>query len=384
MVQGVPRLADDLHALAQLFSTPRPPRRVIRSTSVIVALYGFGDASGEGFGSTLLTPHGLCYRYGLWGRDLSHQSSNFRELHNLVDIVDVEITDAFPTLTNLVSTVEDLIQEEEAPGAELFLFTDNSVAEGAFYRGTSSNPRLFDLILRLRCLEMHHSLRLHIIHVSGQRMIRQGTDGLSRGDLDMGVMSGTAMLDFVPLHLGALDRAPLLLEWLHSWCPGYSIRPISPQEWPTIGHGITNFYVNQDGFYLPESHVGDGLILLWTPLPTAAEYALEELGLSRHKRPHIRHLFVCPRLYTHTWRKRLYKLADYVHYLPPGRRPGAWPLQCYEPLIIGVFLPFLPTHPWTQRLSAPLTHLDGLLRDCWRNSCGNDTPLLSQLWSLPH
>jgi hypothetical protein len=66
----------------------------------------------------------------------------------------------------------------------LLLFTDNSVAEGAFFRGTSSNPKLFSLILRLRALEMHHSLRIHVVHISGKRMIMQGTVGLSRGDLD--------------------------------------------------------------------------------------------------------------------------------------------------------------------------------------------------------
>jgi hypothetical protein len=58
-VQGVPRLKGDLQALAQLFSTLHPPRRVIRSSMVLMALYGFGDASGEGFGSTLSTPSGI-------------------------------------------------------------------------------------------------------------------------------------------------------------------------------------------------------------------------------------------------------------------------------------------------------------------------------------
>jgi hypothetical protein len=55
-VTGVPRLAGDLRALAQLFSPPHPPLRVVWSTSIIIALYGFGDASGEGFGGNLLTP----------------------------------------------------------------------------------------------------------------------------------------------------------------------------------------------------------------------------------------------------------------------------------------------------------------------------------------
>jgi hypothetical protein len=139
-------------------------------------------------------------------------------MHNLVDLVNLELRDDFMTLSRLVQSVDDIMMEESAPSTELFLFTDNSVAEGAFFRGTSANPKLFSLILRLQKLEMHQSLRLHVIHVSGQRMITQGTDGLSRGDLDMGVMEGTAMLSFIPLHLGALDRSP----GVQSWCSDYT------------------------------------------------------------------------------------------------------------------------------------------------------------------
>jgi hypothetical protein len=156
-VVGVPCLAGDLQALAQLFSTPHPPRRIIRALTVIMALYGFGDASGEGFGGTLLTPSGIRYQYGLWGRDVSHASSNYYELRNLVDLVDLEMQDEFRVLSHLDQSVTELLLNETAHSAELFLFTDNSVAEGAFFRGTSSNPRLFDLILCLHHLEMHFS-----------------------------------------------------------------------------------------------------------------------------------------------------------------------------------------------------------------------------------
>jgi hypothetical protein len=102
-------------------------------------------------------------------------------MHNLVDMIDmVEFNDTFPILANLVLAADELVRLGDAPSAELFLFTDNSVAKGAFYRGTSSNPKLFDLILRLHQLEMHYLLPLHVVHVAGQRMITQGTDSLSR------------------------------------------------------------------------------------------------------------------------------------------------------------------------------------------------------------
>ncbi len=49
------------------------------------------------------------------------------------------------------------------------------------------------LILRLRVLEMKTGMILHLVHVSGKRMITQGTDGLSRGDHSSGVMKGLDM-----------------------------------------------------------------------------------------------------------------------------------------------------------------------------------------------
>jgi hypothetical protein len=74
------------------------------------------------------------------------------------------------------------------------MFTDKMVSENAFYRGTSSSPFLFELVLRLRLLEMHGGWKLHVIHIAGKRMIQKGTDGFSRGDMMFSVMGGVYML----------------------------------------------------------------------------------------------------------------------------------------------------------------------------------------------
>ena len=42
--------------------------------------------------------------------------------------------------------------------------------------------------------------QIHLVHVAGMRMIVQGSDGLSRGNISKGVMKGTAMDDFIPLN----------------------------------------------------------------------------------------------------------------------------------------------------------------------------------------
>jgi len=164
-VTAVPRLRDDLRALREFFAAREPPSRYIQGSRVVSLIYGFGDASGAGFGSSFQTADGVHYRYSIWGDDLAHYFSNYREAFNLLE-----------GLEHQVASMNFL----------LFLFTDNAVAEGAFYKGSSPSRQLFELVLKLKCLELHHGLRLHLIHVSGTRMQAQGTDGLSRGDLTMG------------------------------------------------------------------------------------------------------------------------------------------------------------------------------------------------------
>jgi len=149
-----------------------------------------------------------------------------------------------------------------------------------------------------------------------------------------------------------------------------------------VGHGITGFYANTDGVYLPECTLSSQVVLIWAPAPAAAETALEELSISRHKRPHLSHIVLCPRLFTHAWRKRLYKLADYVFFLPAGRREDAWPSSAFEPLIVGVILPYLPSPPRCLRQSPALLQLDADLRACWASAGSDDTTLLSTLWHL--
>jgi hypothetical protein len=89
-IKPVPRLYLDLVALSFFFSGDKPLEVSVRSKNVKVLLYGFGDASGRGFGSTVLTPHGVRYRTGTWGPDDEGESSNWKEFGNVVETVDCE------------------------------------------------------------------------------------------------------------------------------------------------------------------------------------------------------------------------------------------------------------------------------------------------------
>ena len=63
-------------------------------------------------------------------------------------------------------------------------------------------------------MENEAQCKIHFVHVAGTRMITQGADGLSRGNLTKGVMGGWNMGDFVPLHRGALERSNQLEGWI--------------------------------------------------------------------------------------------------------------------------------------------------------------------------
>ncbi|KAL7571472.1 hypothetical protein ACA910_019224 [Epithemia clementina (nom. ined.)] len=189
-VKPVSRFAEDVAALKSLTSGEKPPRVLARPKESAVAAMMFGDASGADFGTSLWIQEAadIHAEHGIWTCTYSKRSSNFCELYNLV------------------ARVESMVNEEEIPrGTELFIFTDNSTAESAFYCGTSKSKLLFELVLRLRKMEMHGVLFIHVIWVTGTQMIKQGTDGLSRGDLMNGVLSGQDMLTFVPLNRGVED-----------------------------------------------------------------------------------------------------------------------------------------------------------------------------------
>ena len=52
-VKGVPRLKGDLEALSVLTDSGKPPEQLVRASRHAQVIYGFGDASGNGFGSAI-------------------------------------------------------------------------------------------------------------------------------------------------------------------------------------------------------------------------------------------------------------------------------------------------------------------------------------------
>ena len=146
----------------------------------------------------MVRPDGLYGRFGIWGKDAKDQSLNYHKLCNLVE------------------TVEEEAKEGYIKGRELWLFTDNAMAEECFFHGGSSSKLLHKLVLRLRKTELEYDFTLHVVHMSGTRMIAQGTDSLSRGIFLEGVVRGEDMLAFMDLSRTAVDRYPGMLKFIKS------------------------------------------------------------------------------------------------------------------------------------------------------------------------
>ena len=115
-----------------------PPNRLVRGSKFVVVKYGVGDDSVTSFESSWMTnKEGIKYIHGTWGRDENKgRSSNYRELLNLVE------------------SMEEIEENDEMEGAEIFLFTGNTVAEATAHKGSSSSKLLFDLVIRLKNIEI--------------------------------------------------------------------------------------------------------------------------------------------------------------------------------------------------------------------------------------
>jgi hypothetical protein len=243
------------------------------------------------------------------------------------------------------NSVEQLVRNGKLkPGTELFLFTDNFVTECIWHKGTAKSKLLHGLVQRLRKLEMTGMLIIHMVWVAGTRMIRQGTDGLSREDLCTGVMAGKDFLDYVPIDKGALDQSPELEEWIRETLK-------RKKSWNVL---------TKEGWF--EEGFEDGNHI-WAPPPVIADAVLDNMCESVLVRPWNSHIFVCPALMTSKWRKQLRKVADFVVTIPVGS--SLWDESLHEPLVLALICPLLNHSPWQVRNTRGLAELTVALPRMW-------------------
>ena len=226
---------------------------------------------------------------------------------------------------------------------------------------------------------MNQGCKITLVHVSGERMKWQGSDGLSRGNLLEGVMKGEEMLSYVSLGKTALEMSSSLERWIRSWGSNLGkdkteMELLTADDWFIRGHDIKGG-VLKNGLYYPSYTSG---IYLWSPAPSVAEIACEEIRKARAKRSNSTHIFVCPRLLTPYWRSHLHRSADVIFEIPAGGE--YWPSHMYEPLILAIYFPLLPHRPWQLRQSPAILELVDRMQRMWRLGDYTQGPILRKLW----
>lgn len=108
---------------------------------------------------------------------------------------------------------------------------------------------------------MRTDIIIHVIHVSGLRMIAQGTDGLSRGDKSTGSMLGSPVRLFAPLHLNALERSENMKQWTIDMASALDAHMMTPEDWFDGTRTRRKAYI-------------------WTPAPAAADVVVDQLAFA--------------------------------------------------------------------------------------------------------
>ena len=338
-VLPAPRLFDDLEVLQSIFKEELPAKMPIRHSKTAEVYYGFYDASGRGLGSTLQSSDEskLRLRVGVWSASASQErSSNWKELSNLVE------------------GLEEEAKRGKLTNALLFFFTDNSTAETAIAKGNSPSRHLFELVLRIKALQMKYGFELHVIHVAGTRMIEQGTDGLSRGAVKVQGLNKKTLKEYAPLNLNALERCDVLLSWVKSWIGSHFL--LSPKHWFVEAHDLR---------FTPARNIyTESATYLWIPPPCITDVALEQLRYARLKRQLSTHVMVVPKLFFGLWRRQLFKCMDMILFLPPGFH--CWPSNMHEPLILAFAFPFSRFEPWCIKNTPKVCALARKMQALWK------------------
>jgi hypothetical protein len=128
-VEWVPRLKDDVESLMRFMHMKTLPKPVARPPRKATVVYSFGDASGSGFRSSLAIGDSIHYQSGQWRPKINQESSNFRELSNIFN--SLEIAHSQGVLEN----------------TEVFMFMDNNTAKAAIFKEVSKSRKVFDLVL---------------------------------------------------------------------------------------------------------------------------------------------------------------------------------------------------------------------------------------------
>lgn len=315
--------------------------------------YAGSDASGEGYGVRDWFPDVKGeFVYGYWNKSTDDTSSNWREMKAALDKLRRDA------------------KRGRLVGREVWFFTDNSTLERAFYKGYSSSLELYRMVEELWALSLSGGFLIHVVHVAGTRMIETGIDGLSRGEIELGLLQ-RSLRDSVPLAQSPIERCGDLRGWLSDWLgvEEQDLQVATPMDWHYNAH-------QSDAVTLD----AESETWIWDLPPAAALYALEELACARTKRLDLlRGVVLVPGLMTPEWYRRFSKTVDVFFRVPAGTA-GVWPSHMHEPLTVGIFLPTFSVQPWDWKNVTWMGKLGRTLSGLYKTDPARAGNFLSQFW----
>ncbi len=177
----------------------------------------------------------------------------------------------------------------------------------------------------------------------------------------------------------SMDQFPQLSAWVCSWAPCSDIYLCTPEDWFLLGYGLDRGSYNGGHAWVLALSIH--MTFLWIPAPTATKTVVNEVALSQHKHSHLCHNFVRPRLFTHLWHKKLYKVAGIIFELPTGHQ-ACWPTSMHESLLMGVTIPFISHFAWQFRQCSIILEVGREVWHLWKGAVGDIRSALHQLWHL--
>ena len=298
----------------------------------------WGDGSGTGTGGTVetftITEAGpvkgaqMETWMGIWNTHVSARSSNWRELNTL----------------RLTLERETQRQTSRFKNAIVFYFTDNTVTYHVVTSGAAKEAHLQVTVHAIKQLELELECQLIVIHVPGYLLIRQGTDGLSRGVWISALQERLPSRELLSQALAPVRFSPGWIEWLQAV---YHIHHLSPHPY--------------QGSHVPwsSSHVR-GRHTIWTPRPEVASQTISFVLKAWIERPHDSSaVFVVPRVLTRDW-QHLSRHIVTLGVLSPHDCPFIHHLL---PVVVLFLSPFICRLPTPRLDSYPISHSFEALRE---------------------
>ena len=137
----------------------------------------WSDASNYGFAESVAVNETddypqMAFTHGVWPEAVAGFSSNWHEM---------------ATITHSIVS-----RGAELQNSQVHYMTDNSTSVSCVNTGTVRSPQLMQLSRELKLAQAKHNIGIEAIHLSGELMQVQGTDGASRAMPYLGMYSGMA------------------------------------------------------------------------------------------------------------------------------------------------------------------------------------------------